>query len=191
MKMAKSRAVRLLEDCPIIAAVKDEEGLKHCLEADNQVVFILFGDILNIASIVEQVKLAGRYAFVHVDLIAGLSGKEIAVDYIKKHTRADGIISTRPMLIKRARELSMLTVLRIFMIDSMSFRNIEKDRSMVEPDIIEIMPGVMPKVIRKAADSIPVPVIAGGLIMDKEDIMAALDAGAVSVSTTREETWRM
>ena len=31
--------------------------------------------------------------------------------------------------------------------------------------------------------------IAGGLISDKEDIIAALDAGAASISTTKEELW--
>lgn len=51
------------------------------------------------------------------------------------------------------------------------------------------MPGVMPKVIRQMAETLSVPVIAGGLISDKEDIIAALDAGAASISTTKEELW--
>ena len=36
-----------------------------------------------------------------------------------------------------------------------------------------------------------VPVIAGGLITDKEDIMDALGAGAVSISTTNQSVWFM
>lgn len=55
---------------------------------------------------------------VHIDLINGLSGKEIAVDFIQKFTRADGIITTKPALIKRARELELSTILRFFVIDS-------------------------------------------------------------------------
>ncbi|MFQ7501917.1 MAG: glycerol-3-phosphate responsive antiterminator, partial [Blautia coccoides] len=35
------------------------------------------------------------------------------------------------------------------------------------------------------------PVIAGGLFEDKEDIMAALSAGAVCISTTNQEVWFM
>ena len=42
----------------------------------------------------------------------------------------------------------------------------------------------MPKVIRRVCRLVRVPVIAGGLISDKEDVMAALSAGAISVSTT-------
>ena len=34
-----------------------------------------------------------------------------------------------------------------------------------------------------------IPVIAGGLIDDKEDIMTALKAGATAISTTRQELW--
>ena len=36
-----------------------------------------------------------------------------------------------------------------------------------------------------------IPVIAGGLIIDKEDVMGALAAGAVSVSTTNQDVWKM
>ena len=36
-----------------------------------------------------------------------------------------------------------------------------------------------------------VPVIAGGLIADKEDVIQALDAGAVAISTTNESVWNM
>lgn len=34
-----------LEDSPVIAAIKDDNGLKECLKSDIQVVFILYGDI--------------------------------------------------------------------------------------------------------------------------------------------------
>lgn len=42
-----------LEDSPVIAAIKDDNGLKECLKSDIQVVFILYGDICNIADIVD------------------------------------------------------------------------------------------------------------------------------------------
>lgn len=37
----------------------------------------------------------------HIDLVKGLDSKEIAVDFIKEYAGADGIISTKPFLIKR------------------------------------------------------------------------------------------
>ena len=54
---------------------------------------------------------------------------------------------------------------------------------------IEILPGLMPKVIRRVARLVKLPVIAGGLISEKEDVMAALSAGAISVSSTNQSVW--
>ena len=182
----------LIEANPVIAAVKDMEGLDACCQRDEiKVVFILFGDICNISAIVEQIKASDKVAMVHIDLITGLSSKEVAVDFIRNNTSADGIISTKPALIKRARELSLYTTLRVFVLDSMAFENIEKQMSVARPDIIEILPGLMPKVIRRVCRLVKVPVIAGGLISDKEDVMAALSAGAISVSTTNQKVWLM
>ena len=88
-----------------------------------------------------------RDAMVHIDLINGLSGKVIAVDFIQKFTRADGIITTKPALIKRARELELSTIPRFFVIDSMAYSSIEKQLRSVKPDYIEILPALMPKVV--------------------------------------------
>ena len=179
-----------LDANPVIAAVKDMDGVKKCCEREEiKIVFILFGDVCSICRIVEELKAHGKVAMVHMDLVSGLSGKEVAVDFIKKNTRADGIISTKPALIKRARELDLYTTLRVFVLDSMAFENIEKQMGLARPDSIEILPGLMPKVIRRVARLVKVPVIAGGLISEKEDVMAALSAGAVSVSSTNQSVW--
>lgn len=105
-----------MADCPVIAAVKDMEGIGQCLESEVKIVFVLFGNMCNIGGIVERVKKADKIALVHIDLIEGLSSHEIAVDYIKKNTRADGIISTRLNMINRAKELSLYTVYRLSLI---------------------------------------------------------------------------
>ena len=182
----------LIEASPVIAAVKDMEGLKACCEAEDvKVVFVLFGDICNIGSIVKRINQAGKVVMVHIDLITGLSSKEIAVDFIKNNTEVYGIISTKPSMIKRAKELSLYTMLRVFILDSMAFENIEKQVNMVRPDMIEILPGLMPKIIRRVSRLVKVPVIAGGLISEKEDVMAALLAGAISVSSTNQDVWKL
>lgn len=182
----------IMEASPVIAAIKDDQGLKTCCSnKDIKVVFVLYGDICNIGSIVEILHKEGKSAIVHIDLIAGLSGKEVAVEYIKKTVKADGIISTRPQLIKKANLLSMLTVLRVFALDSMAYEKIEKEIDMCNPDTIEILPGLMPKVIKKICKNVRIPVIAGGLISDKKDVVDALSAGAISVSSTDVNVWNM
>ena len=178
-----------IENTPIIPAVKDEESLEVCLKSDSSVIFILFGDICSIADIVERIKEKGKLAMVHMDLIAGLGSKEVSVDYIKKRTRADGIITTKPILVKRAKELGLAAVLRFFIIDSMALANLSRQTREARPDCIEVLPGVMPKIIRKITGENKTPLIAGGLISDKEDVCNALDAGAVAVSSTNAKIW--
>ena len=178
-----------IENSPIIAAIKNDAELNQCLNCDSQVIFILYGDICNIADIVQTIKTAGKIAMVHIDLIGGLNAKEIAVDFIQKYTKADGIISTRPQLIRRAKELSLSTVMRFFVIDSMAYDNIEKQLHAIHPDFIEILPALMPKVVSRICKLSPVPVITGGLITDKEDVMQMIQAGAVSISSTNEQVW--
>lgn len=178
-----------LEDSPIIAAIKDDTGLQKCIDSDSRIIFILYGDIVSIADIVHTIKESGKLAMVHLDLITGLSSKEIAVDFLKKYTEADGIITTKPTLIKRAKELGFYTILRLFIIDSMAYENIERQTKNAKPDLIEVLPALMPKIVSKICRISSTPVIAGGLVSDKEDIMALLQAGVTSISSTNEDVW--
>ncbi len=184
-----------MEASPVIAAVKDFDGLEKCCAVEDvKVVFILFGDICNVGSIVKRIQEAEKIAMVHVDLIAGLDSREVSVDFIKEQTGADGIISTKQGLIRRGMELGMYTVLRIFVLDSLSLRNVDGlDHQYVgaKPDCMEILPGVMPKIIRRICKKSRIPVIAGGLITDKEDVIGALSAGAIAVSSTNYDVWEM
>lgn len=178
------------EDEPIIAAVKSEEQLNKAIASDCNVIFFLFGNICNIPSLVQRVTDAGKHALVHVDLINGLAAKEIAADFIRSYTGADGIISTKPQLLRHAREVGLITVLRVFILDSMALDNIDKLRTACNPDLIELVPGIVPKVIRLVKSLYRTPIIAGGLIRDKEDTMSALSAGALCISTSCEAAWK-
>lgn len=188
----KSEFYDLLELNPIVAAVKDDEGLKLCCDnKDIKIVFVLYGDICTIGSIVRKIQESDKKAIVHLDLVAGLSAKDAAVEFLKYSAKADGLISTRPQLIKKANTLDMYTVLRVFALDSMAYENINRQIGAGNPDVLEILPGLMPKVIKKVCEQVKIPVIAGGLISEKEDVVNALSAGATSVTTTNCNVWRM
>ena len=47
----------------------------------------------------------------------------------------------------------------------------------------------MPKVIKKLSQKTHIPIITGGLIKEKEDVINAIKAGALSVSTTETSLW--
>ena len=187
--------VETIEAAPIVAAIKDDTGLEMCLKSDVDAVFILYGDICTIADIVAKVKEAGKTAMVHMDLITGLSPKDISTDFIRKYTLADGIITTKGNLISHAKEIGLATVLRYFVLDSMALINIERQSHQnreTQPDMIEILPGIIvPKMIRKICAMSRVPVICGVLIQEKEDVMHALASGAAAISTTCPDVWFM
>lgn len=179
----------------VIAAVKNDAGLQAAVEMEEiQVIFVLYGDVCTIPEILERIKAAGKKAMVHIDLIAGLSAKEISVEFIARQTRADGIITTKPALVRRAKELGIFAVLRFFVIDSLALKNIENLEMQCgtsRPDFIEVLPGVMPKVLGRIAKVSRIPMIAGGLITEKEDVIAALSAGAIAVSSTNQDVWNL
>ena len=184
-----------VEANPVIAAVKNDAGLQAAVEMEEiQVIFVLYGDVCTIPEILERIKAAGKKAMVHIDLIAALSAKEISVEFIARQTRADGIITTKPALVRRAKELGIFAVLRFFVIDSLALKNIENLEMQCgtsRPDFIEVLPGVMPKVLGRIAKVSRIPMIAGGLITEKEDVIAALSVGAIAVSSTNQDVWKL
>ncbi len=194
-QMKNREFINKIEINPIIAAVKDDDGLDRALTEDVEIIFVLYGDICTIPSIVDKIKAADKVAMVHVDLITGLNNsKDVCLDFIKNNTRADGIITTKSNLIAHARELELNTVLRYFILDSLALQNIEKQArsSGIKPDIIEFLPGIiLPKMIKRINKVSRVPIIAGGLIADREDVMNALDAGALAISTTNPDVWAL
>ncbi len=180
-----------LELNPIIAAVKDEKTLKEVLESDIEVIFILRSTILTISNMVEKIKEKGKIVFVHIDLIDGMSPTISALDFLKEKTKLDGIISTKPLMIREAKKRELLTIQRFFILDSISYKNCLKHARETKPDIVEILPGAMPKIIKRFLYNYKCPLIASGIIMDKEDVILALKAGAVGVSTTKSDVWSL
>lgn len=188
-RLTKTVFLECTGDCPVIPEIKNDEWLQSLDKSDSAIVYILYGDIITIPSIVEQVKRRGKYALVHLDLIDGLSPREISVDFIKQYTKADGIISTKHVVIKRANELGLFSVQRFFMMDGITYANIAKYVRTCNPDIVELMPCGLAKVIRYLVEIIHRPVVAAGLTQDKEDIIGALSAGAVAVATSNRDMW--
>ena len=178
-----------IQNNPIIAAVGNEEELSLALDSDCRVVFLLMGNVMDVGGLTRRVHASGKLCVIHLDLIEGFSSKEIAVDAIFQATQAEGIISTRGALIKRAKQLGMAAVQRGFMLDSRSLNSFEQQITLSKPDFVEILPGLLPKVIAQLKERISSPIIAGGFIHEKEDVIAALQAGALAVSASSPKIW--
>lgn len=179
----------ILERNPVIPALKNDDNLKEAIESSSEIVFLIMANLMNVKDIVTALKKAGKLVFVHVDMIEGLSSSNYGVEYLIKIIEPDGIITTKHNMVTFARKNNIAVIQRYFILDSFSFKNTISHIRENKPDAIEILPGLMPKIIKRICKLVNVPVITGGLIVDKEDIMNALKAGAEGISTTKMELW--
>ncbi len=188
--MKHNGIIRRIEENPIIAAVKDED-VDEAINSQVSTIFLLHADIFNIKDIVDKIKNAGKYVFIHIDFLEGIGRDTKSTDYICEVIVPHGIISTKNSNIRYAMHKGIFTIQRAFLIDSMSYVNSIKTAQAIKPDMIEAMPGPMPNVIKRISKQLPMPVIAGGLVETKEEIMEILNAGALAVSTGKRELWEV
>ena len=179
-----------MKENPIIAGIKDLNNLDDAVNSDCKIIFLLCGSIFNLKQAVDKVKSKGKLVFIHIDLLEGFSKDAVALKYISEEIKPDGIISTKNTQLKVAKSLGLLTVQRIFIIDSISIESAIKASQAINPDAIEIMPGIMPRIINKISGELNVPIIVGGLVSEKEDILNAVSNGALGVSTSAKSLWR-
>lgn len=175
-------------DTPIIAAVRTQDDFKRALRSNVNTVFLLSSNIINVEKQTDQAHAAGKKIFVHIDFIDGISKDPAGVSYLATKN-IDGIISTRSGIIKHASEKSIPCIQRFFMVDSRSVDTAIETMRSSRPTMIEIMPAVAYKTITKIKNSIDIPIIAGGLVEKKEEIFAAISAGASGISTSACELW--
>ncbi|NLZ70944.1 MAG: glycerol-3-phosphate responsive antiterminator [Clostridiaceae bacterium] len=185
--MLNNEFMNQLNRSPVIFSMKDEQNFKRAVLSDYKILFFLFGDIATIADHISLAKQHGKIVFVHLDLINGMASHEAAVEFISKYTDADGVISTKPRLLRYAKKFDLLTILRIFMLDSMAFENGIYNIEHCEPDLVEILPGIATKSFALVREHCDLPLIAGGFIRNQKDMLDAISAGASAVSSTRFE----
>lgn len=189
--MMENKFYNKLSINPIIAAVKDINNLELAIRSPIEVIFLLKGNICNMKEIVDQVKASEKDIYIHIDLMEGIGKDSFALQYIKNEVKPDGIITTKSNFIKIAKEMNIFCIQRLFIIDHLSLESGVQSVHAMKPDGIEIMPGIMPRITKNIKDKVNIPIITGGLISYKEDVIQSLQAGALGVSTSKKEIWEM
>jgi len=172
----------------IIAAVRNDEEFETAVKSEISTIFLLNADIISIRDKVAQAHEKSILLYVHMDLAEGIGKDRAGINYLA-NMGVDGIISTRSNLIKLAREANMFTVQRFFVVDSHSVDTVIETVKASKADMIEVMPGVVSKVISKLKEHIKIPIIAGGLFEDENEIETALNNGAIAVSIGKVQFW--
>jgi glycerol uptake operon antiterminator len=176
---------------PVIAAVRDDQHLELALASPVSTVFLLSGSINNMGESCRRLLESGRRCFLHVDLIEGLRPDQQGITFIASQFHPTGVITTKPACVKWAQSLGLLAVQRIFLLDSTALQDGVRHIRACPPDLVEVMPGVSPKAISLAVQAFGRPLIAGGLISTRDEVYAALAAGALAVSTSEADLWHL
>lgn len=176
-------------DQKILPAPASIKQFEKFLESPFEIGVILETHLAQIKHITNMAKIAKKQLFFHADLINGLKNDEYGTQYLCQEFKPFGIISTKSSVIQQAKKCNVISVQRMFMIDShaieRSFKSIEK----AEPDYIEVLPGSVPHMIKEVSERFNFPIFAGGLIRTAEEVEEALSAGAVSITTSKVELW--
>jgi glycerol uptake operon antiterminator len=178
---------------PVIAAVRRPGDVQKALDSSCDNIFFMNGNASEIIAEVRKVKDAKKGAFIHLDLIRGLSSTDKeTVGFIADYVGADGIITPKSHLIKEAKRIGLHAILHLFILDSLAMENGMKLLSSTDADAIELMPGSSIKAIQRFAEAAQtIPIVSSGLIETKEEAYACLQAGATAVSVSNSQLWSL
>lgn len=178
---------------PIIPVVWDPAEHVELLSRASCVI-LQGGSLADFARVLDQFcapLLEQLVLFVHIDLVAGLENNEAGLEYLSHHKRVDGIVTIHHHLTRPAKQLGLLSIVRLFLSDT---RAVERGLSIAtksKPDILEILPAAVVGKVAKDFASCPIPRIAGGLCRTEEDAREVLASGCRAVSGTSSWLWQL
>ena len=168
----------------ILPAIRSMKDLEKMTQTDYKECVLLDTHIGHIKSIMDLLNKHHIETYMHIDLIKGMSHDEFACEYIIQNYHPKGIVSTKTKVINKAKALNTTTVL-----DSHALRRSIELIKRVEPDYVEVLPGVATKAIQIINEETNTSVIAGGLINTVEEVDIAVKNGAKYITTSDRHLW--
>lgn len=179
-----------LRHTAVIPALRHDGDLAAALRSPAGALFLLNADLRHLRRVVARCRAAGKAVFVHYDLVAGLSADRSGVAFLSGYARPDGLISTRSAVARFSKDNGFQTVLRIFALDSAALATALEVIQRTAPDAVEVLPAVLPAwVFARVRQVHRGPLIAGGLVRNRDDVRRILAAGATAVSVSNPALW--
>ncbi|HLQ70203.1 MAG TPA: glycerol-3-phosphate responsive antiterminator [Bacillota bacterium] len=177
---------------PIIVSVTDQGDLAKALQAESSIIILIQADLRTLKDVTDKIKETDNLIFVHMDLIKGLKRDPSGIQFLADHIGIDGIVTTHANLIQIAKRLKLLTIQRVFVLDTASIKQGVKSIRESKPDAVEILPGIaVPHIQKEIQSHIKPIVIAAGLINTKEEITHVLKNGAQGISSSSTDLWNL
>ena len=101
----------------------------------------------------------------------------------------DAVISSHGQLMAPIRHEGMTAILRLLLTRHSLLDTAVGAIARSNPNIVEVLPGVILPSVAALLPDFGVPVLAGGFIRTSSDVDAVLSAGALGVTTSAGQLW--
>lgn len=180
----------ILRVYPLIAAVQ-HENLQLAIDSKASAIILINGKLNKLMEPDFQIYNKKKPILLHTDLIKGLSNDKESINFIKRYINPAGIVSTKSTMLRAAKSKGLITVQRIFLIDTNSLKSASESIRENDPDAVELMPAFVHPIFETIKNEIDKPIFLGGLLTKKEQILDVLKAGADGLSCSKSDLWNI
>lgn len=175
----------------VIPAIRKIKDFEKVLESGHETIILLESRVSQLQNLVKYAHQYGKKIYVHADLISGLKADKYGIEFLTNNVKVDGIISTRGEVISLVKKQRIVAIQRLFALDSHALDHNLQIWKRVNPDYIEILPAILPGIIKEVQEETGIPIIAGGLIRTEQDVKETIKNGAVAVTTSSNLLWEL
>lgn len=187
--MITKTARSIFQAYPIIAAVRTPEDYERAFESKVRILSMVGDDIFKVEKHILKAKDKGLLVLLRMDLVEGLGKDESGIRYAKERLGVDGIHSAKLYISKIAKKERMITIHRVFVNDFRGYKSGMSQVESIKPDFVDLTPGIIPRMVRKASQDYPYPVIASGLVSTENDVKTLMEAGASNFVCSTQKLW--
>jgi glycerol uptake operon antiterminator len=178
-----------IHDQTVIPAARSAKDFEFLMKTHFEFIVLLDVYIAQLVYFRRMARDHGKKLLLHADLVQGLRHDEAAAQFLCQVIKPAGLISTHSNVVLTAKKHGLISIQRVFLLDSHSLETSYRIINSSDPDYIEVLPGVMPEVIREVSNTVKRPVLAGGFIRSVEDVKRVLQSGACGVTTSSRQVW--
>src|SRR5213080_567642 len=187
-----ARLFEAFNHVPVAAVIRHAEDLPRALASQVPAIFFVRAPAFHLGPLVWAVQARGKMAFVHIDLIAGLGKDRAGIAFLAREIGVNGIITSHSALVAAAKAERVIAIQRLLLYDDLALPSALAALDHARPDIVEVLPGVIfPLVVDRIRARVPLPIIVGGFVTETEQRNAALERGAVAISTGTTSLWQI
>ena len=175
----------LLKEDRIIPSVSNLDQLRYAVEKKTfSCIMLKMGDINSIGKLSAYIHKYHKTVMLHIDSVKGISKDRAGIHYLKR-IGIDAIITMKSQNIRMIKEEGIYAILGTFLVDSSSVSLTIQNIHGNKPDAIIAMPMTIPdSVYETLRQNARIPIMAGGLGVNKEIIDHVLDLGIRACAVT-------